>query len=67
MYVCICNAVTDKMIRAAAAEGAASLEDLQHMTGCATTCGSCADLAEEVLHRARRQLPATLRFIAEAA
>ena len=67
MYVCICNAVTDKMIRAAAADGAATLDDLQRMTGCATTCGSCADLAEEILHRTRRPLPAALRFVAEAA
>jgi bacterioferritin-associated ferredoxin len=67
MYVCICNAVTDKMIRAAAAEGAASLADLARMTGCAGGCGSCAELAEEVLHGARRTLPPTLNFIAQAA
>ena len=67
MYVCICNAITDKMIRAAAAAGAQTLDDLQRMTGCASACGSCADLAEEVLHGARRPLPAALRFVAEAA
>ncbi len=67
MYVCICNAVTEKMIRAAAAEGAATLDDLQRMTGCATTCGSCAELAEDILLRARRALPAGLKFVAEAA
>jgi bacterioferritin-associated ferredoxin len=67
MYVCICNAVTDKMIRAAAAEGATSLADLNRMTGCSGCCGSCADLAEEVLHGARRQLPAGLNVLARAA
>ena len=67
MYVCICNAVTDKMIRAAAAEGAMSLDDLTRMTGCAGVCGSCAELAEEVLHGTRRTLPPALNFIAQAA
>ena len=67
MYVCICNAVTDKMIRAAAVEGATSLDDLTRMTGCAGGCGSCAELAEEVLHGTRRMLPPTLNFIAQAA
>ena len=67
MYVCICNAITDKMIRAAAAEGASSLTDLQRMTGCSSVCGSCAELAEEVLHGARRQIPAGLAFVAQAA
>lgn len=67
MYVCICNAVTEKMIRAAAADGVTTLDELQSTTGCAGTCGSCADLAEEVLHRARRQTPAGLAFVAQAA
>jgi bacterioferritin-associated ferredoxin len=67
MYVCICNAVTEKMIRVAAADGASSLDDLQRMTGCSTVCGSCADLAEDVLRRARRQVPAGLAFVAQAA
>jgi bacterioferritin-associated ferredoxin len=67
MYVCICKAVTDKMIRAAAAEGAASLADLNRMTGCAGGCGSCADLAREVLQGARRQTPAALTVFAQAA
>ena len=66
MYVCICNAVTDKMIRAAAAEGAASLADLERMTGCAGSCGSCADFAEQVLQDVRKPLPA-LTVLAQAA
>jgi bacterioferritin-associated ferredoxin len=67
MYVCICNAVTDKMIRAAVAEGASSLADLNRMTGCAGGCGSCADLAREVLQGARKQTPAALTVFAQAA
>jgi bacterioferritin-associated ferredoxin len=67
MYICICNAVTDKMIRAAAAQGATSLADLNRMTGCSGCCGSCADLAEEVLRGARKQSPAGLNVLALAA
>jgi len=37
------------------------------MTGCAGGCGSCAELAEEVLRGARRALPAALTFVAQAA
>jgi bacterioferritin-associated ferredoxin len=37
------------------------------MTGCAGGCGSCADLAHEVLQGARRQTPAALTVFAQAA
>ena len=49
MYVCICHSVTEKDIQKAAKQGANSLQDIKEMTGCATGCGSCADLALEVL------------------
>ena len=52
MYVCICNAVTDKDIRRAAAGGADTLYELQDRLGVATGCGSCADHASEVLNQA---------------
>lgn len=53
MYVCICNAVTEKMIREAAQSGVRSVAELTMRTGCASTCGSCADLAADILHEAR--------------
>jgi len=67
MYVCICNAVTDKMIHAAASAGATTLGDLERMTGCSGGCGSCADVAEEILCAARRSSPAGLAVFARAA
>lgn len=51
MYVCICNAVSDKQIRAKAREGCCSLRQLSRETGCATSCGKCARLAREILDR----------------
>ncbi len=49
MYVCICHGVTEKDLHKAAKQGARSLQDVKQMTGCATGCGSCADMALEVL------------------
>jgi bacterioferritin-associated ferredoxin len=67
MYVCICNAVTENMIRRAAAEGAKSVDDLTRATGCAGGCGSCADLAEQVLRQARQHRPFSVPLVAQAA
>ncbi|MET0231156.1 MAG: (2Fe-2S)-binding protein [Rhodanobacteraceae bacterium] len=52
MYVCICNAVTERAIREAAASGVRTLSELSRRTGCADCCGSCSDLANEILAEA---------------
>jgi len=49
MYVCLCNSVTERAVRQAAADGVYSLSELTRRTGCAGTCGCCAELADEVL------------------
>ena len=49
MYVCICNAITDKQIRRAVRNGASSMYDLRGSLGVAAGCGSCARTAEEIL------------------
>ena len=53
MIVCVCRRITDHQIRAAAAEGAMSLECLKTELGVATQCGRCADCASRVLCDAR--------------
>jgi len=56
MYVCICNGVTDSQIREVADAGCRTLPELTMRTGCGATCGSCLDLAQEILdevHAAR--------------
>ncbi len=55
MYVCLCNGITERVVREAAAAGARDLADLRAMTGCASTCGSCADVALQVLRETRRE------------
>jgi bacterioferritin-associated ferredoxin len=49
MYVCICNAVTDHQIRAAADRGVSTLDALAAETGCGTTCGCCREFALRIL------------------
>jgi bacterioferritin-associated ferredoxin len=49
MYVCVCNAITDKQIRRAARNGVSSLYELRGTLGVAAGCGSCAQTAEEIL------------------
>jgi len=53
MYVCICNGVTDHQIRQAAAEGCRDLHELTMRTGCGATCGSCRELAADLLREAQ--------------
>ena len=59
MYVCICNAITDRDIREHAAAGVTTMEELRMRTGCSDCCGQCSDEAEAVLGAAvsHSQLP----------
>ena len=57
MFVCICNAITDKQIREAARAGAKDLWALQEQLGVATNCGSCSQDALAIVeetHQASR-------------
>jgi len=57
VYVCICNAVTDRDIRGAVARGARSLDDLAATLRVATHCRKCAECARAVLADAVAALP----------
>ena len=54
MYVCVCNAITDKQIRKAAKSGVRNLWQLQAELGVATNCGSCKETATQILRDSRR-------------
>ena len=60
MYVCICNAVTENQIRAAAEAGTTDLWHLQSVLGVASGCGTCRDTASAILgeYRAAARTPA---------
>jgi len=49
MYVCVCNAVTDRDIGSAVAEGCGSLRELRDQLGVGNCCGRCTGCAREVL------------------
>ncbi|WP_407353932.1 (2Fe-2S)-binding protein [Luteimonas sp. R10] len=53
MYVCLCNAVTERDIHEAAAAGCSGMPELTMRTGCGACCGSCVPTACEVLEQAR--------------
>ena len=50
MYVCVCNAVSDKQIVKAAREGACCMRELRERLGVGARCGKCIPTAREVLH-----------------
>jgi bacterioferritin-associated ferredoxin len=41
MYVCLCNALTDDRVRAAAAGGATRPKDVFASCGCGAQCATC--------------------------
>ncbi|MEO6984241.1 MAG: (2Fe-2S)-binding protein [Paralcaligenes sp.] len=57
MFMCICNAITERDVQAAVADGADSLSDLQAQLGIATSCGCCAETAAQYLSGGRYGSP----------
>jgi bacterioferritin-associated ferredoxin len=55
MYICICNAITERQIRACAKEGACTVADLEHCLGVGAGCGRCKPMAHELLADNRDQ------------
>ena len=49
MIICVCNRITEKEVRKAAREGAATPEAAYASVGCEVQCGCCLDYAEEVI------------------
>lgn len=70
MFVCVCNAVTEKDIGTAVAEGCQSLRELSRQLGVGTCCGRCCDCARGVLqdtlhaHASRRSAAGPERLAA---
>jgi bacterioferritin-associated ferredoxin len=49
MYICICNAITQRQVEECARSGAASVEELTSQLGVGAGCGRCRDCAAELL------------------
>jgi bacterioferritin-associated ferredoxin len=60
MFVCCCLGVSDRAIRRAIEDGAATLEDVARCTGAGTRCGSCRSEVAAMVEAhgcQRRRLP----------
>jgi bacterioferritin-associated ferredoxin len=66
MYVCVCNGITDRQIREVAEAGCRSVAELTMRTGVGAGCGSCLDMAAQLLDEAHSALP-VLPVLSQAA
>ena len=57
VYVCLCNGVTDRHIRDAVDKGCSSVGELTMRTGCGANCGSCLDMAADMIAQMQAELP----------
>ena len=53
MYVCMCNALRDRDVAAAAAAGARTAVDAYSALGAAPRCGRCLPFAQQLIDRSR--------------
>lgn len=55
MYVCVCNAVTERQIRKAMDGGVRTLRELRQTLGVTAECGRCARCAHDCLRTGAEQ------------
>lgn len=49
MYICLCNAITERQVRECARLGACSVDELASKLGVGSGCGRCIECAVDVL------------------
>ncbi len=54
MYVCVCNAVTERQVYKAINAGATTVKALSRQLGVGTQCGVCVGCAKECLSKSRK-------------
>ena len=55
MYLCICNAITERQVRETAQAGARSVEDLASALGVGAGCGRCRECAATLLNELKEK------------
>ena len=60
MYICICNAVTERQLKECARSGAKSLDELAFQLGVGTACGRCRESASGVLREVHTECECAL-------
>ena len=68
MLVCQCNGVSDRAIRRAVRDGAATAADVGQLCGAGTCCAGCVDLIDRIVrsessHRATASSPTSLPVV----
>lgn len=53
MYVCVCQAVTERQVRQAVQDGMHSMRALREHLGVASECGKCASCAHGIIKECR--------------
>lgn len=53
MYICVCNGITERDIRASAEEGTRTMHDLEKCLGVGAGCGKCRSAAKQILKESR--------------
>jgi bacterioferritin-associated ferredoxin len=53
MYVCVCQAVTERQVREAVQDGMHSMRALREHLGVASECGKCARCAQGIIKECR--------------
>ncbi|SMF28425.1 bacterioferritin-associated ferredoxin [Alteromonadaceae bacterium Bs31] len=55
MYICLCNAITDRQVEQAVNQGARQLKDLRSLLGVSKDCGRCTRCAKQCLKSSLEQ------------
>ncbi len=66
MYVCVCQAVTDREIHQAAMKGAKTLRDLRRDLNVGVDCGRCVSCARKCLKAVNEDAQECLQLLAIA-
>jgi bacterioferritin-associated ferredoxin len=61
MYVCVCQAVTERQIHQAARDGAKTIKDLRRDLGVTSECGRCASCARQCLREVHEMASANVQ------
>jgi bacterioferritin-associated ferredoxin len=55
MYVCVCNAVTERQVHQAVRQGAKTVKHLKEQLGVGAECGKCVSCAKACLKEAHAE------------
>ena len=67
MYICLCEPVTDRDIKAAVHTGCRTVRDVAGQLGCCRDCRRCVCAAKEVIDATRAELQPICLHAARAA